>query len=152
MFWFGGKWWWIKRSVVVLDGKVLCDRPIHVRSTKVRVIGMWRPVKGVTIKQENAGLFLFPFAHNLDMEATLKGGPWTFNSHLLILERVKVGVKIKNIPLFHIDFMVQVHNLPAGWLLEKVGRATENFIGSFVEYDKNNNSSLWWNYMQLWKD
>lgn len=66
-----------------------------MRSMKVRVTDMWRSVKGAIIKQAREGLFLFYFTRNHDMEATLKGGPWTFDSHLLILERVKLGVQIE---------------------------------------------------------
>lgn len=109
---------------------------------KVRVVDIWRSVKGITIKQAKVRLFLFQFAHALDMETTMKGGPWTFDNHLLIIERVKLGLQIKNIILFHVDFWVQVHNLLAGLMLEKVGKAMENFIRSFMEYEKNNNSSF----------
>lgn len=126
-----------------LVGKFLCNRPIHVRSIKIKVVDMWRQVKGVTIKQTKEGLFLFYYAHNLDMEATLKGEPWMFDSHLLILERVKLGVQIDNISLFNVEFWVQIHNLPDGMMAEKVGKAMAYFIGSFVEYDKNNNSNFW---------
>jgi 14-3-3 protein epsilon len=132
-----------------LVGRFLGDRPIHVKSMKVRIADLWRSVKGVTIKQAKEGLFLFQFAHALDMEAALKGGPWTFDNHLLIMERVQLGVQIENIPLFHVDFWVQVHNLPAGLMLEKVGRKLANYIGAFVEYDKNNNTSFWRQYMRL---
>src|SRR4051812_20108425 len=121
-----------------LVGRFLCDKPIHVMSMKKRVADMWRPVKGVIIKKALEGLFLFQFSHKLDMEAALKGGPWTFGSHLLIIERVQIGIQIENIPLFHVDFWVQIHNLPAGLMLEKVGKAIANYIGLFVEYDKNN--------------
>lgn len=34
-------------------------------------------------------------------------------------------------------------------MLEKVGKAMENFIRMFVDYDKNNNSSFWHQYMRL---
>lgn len=83
------------------------------------------------------------------MEAAKKGGMWTFGNHLLIIERVKLGVQIKNIMLFHVDLWVQVHDLLAGLMLEKVGKVMANFIGPFVKYDKNNNSSFWRKYMCL---
>lgn len=82
------------------------------------------------------------------MEAASKGGPWTFDSHLLIMERVQLGMQIENIPLNQVEFWVQVHHLPAGLMLEKVGKAMGNFIGVFVEYDKNNNTSYWREYMR----
>ncbi|XP_058726793.1 uncharacterized protein At4g02000-like [Vicia villosa] len=132
-----------------LVGRFLCDKPIHVMSMKKRVADMWRPVKGVIIKQAMEGLFLFQFSHKLDMEAALRGGPWTFGSHLLIIEKVQIGVQIESIPLFHVEFWVQVHNIPAGLMLEKVGKTIANFIGTFVEYDKHNNSSFWRQYMRL---
>jgi hypothetical protein len=34
-------------------------------------------------------------------------------------------------------------------MAEKVGKKLANYIGSFVEYDKNNNTSIWRQYMRL---
>lgn len=68
-----------------LVGRFMCDRSIHVLSMKKRIADIWRPVKGVNIKEAKDGSFLFHFSHQLDMEAALQGGPWTFDSHLLIL-------------------------------------------------------------------
>ncbi|WJX56046.1 hypothetical protein P8452_41743 [Trifolium repens] len=132
-----------------LVGRFLGDRSIHVNSMKVTMADVWRPVKGVKIKEATPGLFLFQFAHALDMEAVLQGGPWSFNNQMLILERVRLGVQIENIPLYHVDFWVQVHNLPTGFMTERVGKTLANYIGSFVEYDKNNKGSFWREYMRI---
>lgn len=106
-------------------------------------------MKGVNIKVAKDGLYLFHFSHNLDMQSVLKGGTWTFDSHLLVLEKVQLGIQIENIPLFHVEFWVQIHNLPAGMMLEKIRRTMANFTGVLVEYDKNNNTSFWREYMRL---
>jgi 14-3-3 protein epsilon len=132
-----------------LVGRFLGDRSIHVNSMKVTMADIWRPVKGVKIKEATTGLFLFQFAHELDMEAVLQGGPWSFNNQMLIIERVQLGVQIENIPLYHVDFGVQVHNLPTGLMAERVGKTLANYIGSFVEYDKNNKGSFWREYMRI---
>jgi 14-3-3 protein epsilon len=116
---------------------------------KVTMADVWRPVKGVKIKEATTCLFLFQFAHSLDMEAVLQGGPWSFNNQILILERVRLGVQIENIPLHHVDFWVQVHNLPTGLMAERVGKTLANYIGSFLEYDKNNKGSFWREYMRI---
>jgi 14-3-3 protein epsilon len=132
-----------------LIGRFLCERPIHFKSMKVRMADLWRPVKGVTIKEARAGLFLFSFAHPLDMEAVLNGGPWTFDNNMLLLERVQLGMQIESIPLFYTDFWVQIHNLPAGLMKEMVGVKLGSYIGTFMEYDKNNNTSFWRQYMRV---
>ncbi|TYG77276.1 hypothetical protein ES288_D03G181400v1 [Gossypium darwinii] len=33
--------------------------------------------------------FLFQFFHYMDLERVLKGSPWTFNNHLLILYNLR---------------------------------------------------------------
>ncbi|MCI06737.1 hypothetical protein A2U01_0027797, partial [Trifolium medium] len=132
-----------------LMGRFLCEKPIHFKSMKIRMADLWRPVKGVTIKEAKPGLFLFHFAHQLDMEAVLNGGPWTFDNNMLIVERVQIGMQIDNIQLNYVDFWVQIHNLPTGLMKERVGKTLANYIGSFLEYDKKNNSSFWMQYMRV---
>ncbi|MCI57676.1 DUF4283 domain protein, partial [Trifolium medium] len=68
---------------------------------------------------------------------------------MLIVEKVQIGMQIEHIPLNHADFWVQIHNLPMGLMKEKVGKKLANYIGSFLEYDKNNNSSFWMQYMRV---
>jgi hypothetical protein len=116
---------------------------------KVRMADLWKPVKGVTIKEGPSGKFLFHFAHLLDMEAVLNGGPWSFDNNTLILERVQLGVQIEHIPLHFVNMRAQVHDLPTGLMKESVGLRLANYIGSFLEYDKNNNSSFWRQYMRI---
>ncbi|CAI8611183.1 unnamed protein product [Vicia faba] len=81
----------------------------------------------------------------MDMGAALQGGPWTFDSHLLIIEKLRIGMQIENIPLYHVDLWIQIQYLPTGMMMEKVGKTMENFIGAFMEYNKNNNTS----YMRI---
>ncbi|XP_058760512.1 uncharacterized protein At4g02000-like [Vicia villosa] len=130
-----------------LVGRFLCDRFIHVQAMKNKVADVWSPMRGV--KEAKYGLFLFQFSHKLDMDAMLQGRQWTFDSHLLIIEKVRIEMQIENIPLYHVDFWIQIHNLPAGMMMEKVGKTLANFIGAFVEYDKNNNTSYWREYMRI---
>jgi 14-3-3 protein epsilon len=116
---------------------------------KVRMADLWKPVKGVTIKEAPDGKFLFHFAHPIDMETVLNGGPWTFDNNMLILEQVQLGMQIERIPLFHVNMWVQVHNLPMGLMKETVGTKLANYIGVFMEYDKNNKTSFWRQFMRI---
>ncbi|MCI67217.1 hypothetical protein A2U01_0088475, partial [Trifolium medium] len=52
------------------------------------------------------------------MEGVLKGGPWTFDNNMLILEQVQLGMQIEQIPLNHAEFWEQIHNLPVGLMKE----------------------------------
>lgn len=133
-----------------LVGRFLTDRCIHSHIMKERMSEVWRPVKGVSIKDVSPGIFLFQFFHKLDMEKVLGGGPWTFDNHALVLERMKMRIPLQAISLNHVDFWVQVHNLPIGFMTELVGKLLGNYIGEFLDYDPSNNSCVWRTYMRIW--
>lgn len=132
-----------------LVGRFITDRSIRTNVMKARMSEVWRPVRGVSIKEESPGIFLFQFFHRLDMEKVLKGGPWTFDNHILALESMQMGVPLQAISLSHVDFWVQCHNLPVGFMSELVGKHLANYIGEFVDYDPSNNTSVWRAYMRL---
>ncbi|GAU47759.1 hypothetical protein TSUD_387180 [Trifolium subterraneum] len=129
-----------------LVGRFVHDRPIRFNSMNVCLADVWRPVK---VKEATQGLYLFKFFHPLDVEEVLKGGSWTFDSFTLIIDRLKIGVALQDIPIFHVNFWVQIHDVPIGMMLETVGKGLTNYIGEFVEYDKNNNTSFWRKYMRV---
>lgn len=74
------------------------------------------------------------------------GGLWTFDNHLLILGQIQVGDIPSQISLFHVNFWVQVHDVPARFMSPIVGQHLGNYIGEFVEYDENNNVGIWKSY------
>lgn len=132
-----------------LVGRFVTKRSIRTHIMKERLSEVWRPVKGVSIREATPGVFLFQFFHIMDLERVMKGGPWTFDNHLLVLGRMQVGVPLHDIPLFHTEFWVQAHNLPVGFMTEAVGKLLANYIGKFVGYDPTNNSCVWREYMRL---
>ncbi|GAU36575.1 hypothetical protein TSUD_362450 [Trifolium subterraneum] len=130
-------------------GRFIHDRPIKFNIMKARLADVWRPVKGMVVKEATQGLHLFQFFHPLDVEEVMKGGPWLFDNYTLVIDRMKVGVALHDIPLYRVNFWVQIHNVPVGMMLEKVGKGLANYIGEFVEYDKNNSTSFWRQYMRV---
>jgi hypothetical protein len=58
-------------------------------------------------------------------------------------------MQMEHISLNFVNMWVQVHDLPMGLMKEKVGTQLANYVGTFVEYDKNNNSSFWRQYMRI---
>lgn len=48
-----------------------------------------------------------------------------------------------------LNIWIQVHDLPAGFMSEAVGKQLGNFFGEFLLYDEKNNSSIWRECMRL---
>lgn len=87
-----------------LVGRFLTDRPIRTHIMKERMVSVWRPGRGVTIKEASPGVFLFQFFLEIDIQRVLKNGPWTFDKHLLILGVLEEGCAIEEIPLYTVPF------------------------------------------------
>lgn len=51
--------------------------------------------------------------------------------------------------LFKVEFWIQIHDLPVGYMTEFVGKQLDNFFGTFLQYDSKNNSSIWREFMCL---
>ncbi|XP_057802918.1 uncharacterized protein At4g02000-like [Salvia miltiorrhiza] len=132
-----------------LVGRFLTDQPINFNLMRSRLASIWRPGKGVFVKDIGQGRFIFQFFHEIDLLRVYDGGPWSFGNFSLILHRLKRGEFPLSVPLDILPFWVQIHNLPAGFLTEGVGRLLGNFIGSFLEYDSTNTSEIWRQYMRV---
>ncbi|XWS15361.1 hypothetical protein CRYUN_Cryun35bG0090100 [Craigia yunnanensis] len=132
-----------------LVGHFLTDRPINFAAMKNTLASIWRPMKRVCIKDLSLLLFLFQLFNELDFERVIKRGPWTFNQHLLITSRLKIGDNPSQVPLDLAASWIQLHEVPYGFKSEKVEKDIGNYLGLFIESDPNNFGGIWRNYMRI---
>ncbi|CAH9104021.1 unnamed protein product [Cuscuta europaea] len=124
-------------------GVLLTDRKVRFTAIKEMVSSLWRPGKGLSIKEVGEKRYLFTFYHRLDMNRVLDGGPWQFEKKLLLLNEVKPDDIPHKIVLNEADFWVQVHNVPYSLVNLGTTRKVGNFIGKFMKYADNQNSEKW---------
>ena len=132
-----------------LAGRFLIDRVINSQAMKDALSKIWRPVKGVFIRDINPNLFLFKFFHELDMERVIKGGPWTFDRHLFLMKPLTTADEPTTVKLNHTELWVQVFDMPIGLQSERVLRDVGNFTGVFVESDPRNLDGNWKTYILI---
>lgn len=137
------------RFDLCLVGRFLTEKNINVRAMRTKLADLWKPAMGVNIRDLKPGIFLFQFYHKDDMNWVLNNGPWTFDNACLVLNTVKTGEDPVNVMLNEIEFWIQIHGLPVGYMTEVVGKQLGNFFGTFVQYDAKNNSSIWREYMRI---
>ncbi|MBA0686829.1 hypothetical protein Goari_014406, partial [Gossypium aridum] len=63
----------------------------------------------------------------------IKGTPWFFNRHLILLQRLEKGEWSLQVPLYFTEFWVQIHYLSRGFMSEGMARQLGDFIGKFME-------------------
>ncbi|XP_045807554.1 uncharacterized protein LOC123904150 [Trifolium pratense] len=132
-----------------LVGRFLTNRPIRVNMMMGKMGDIWQPGRGMDVEEAYPGLFVFRFFHQLDVQHILKQGPWSFDNHTLVLNILSDDVDPRDVPLFNVPFWIQIHNLPSGFMSQKVGKNVGDYIGEFLEYDEKNDSLSWRKYMRI---
>lgn len=114
-----------------------------------KMADVWKPTMGINIKEIDPGIFLFQFYHREDMLLIVNGGPWSFDNAMLVVSKISPGMKPLNVPLWHLEIWIQIHDLPTGFMSEAVGKQLGDFFGDFLMYDVKNNASIWMEYMRI---
>ncbi|MBA0840667.1 hypothetical protein Goarm_003234 [Gossypium armourianum] len=91
---------------------------------------VWHPIGGVSILDLGVRFYL-----EVDVESIEQNGPWSFNSHILLLHRLREGEIPMGVELNWVAFWVLVHDIPHGFMSENVAKQLGNFIGTFLDYD-----------------
>ncbi|XP_062080236.1 uncharacterized protein At4g02000-like [Humulus lupulus] len=94
-------------------------------------------------------MYLFQFFHEIDITRVMEGTPWTFNIALVILERLKEGENPRGVPLNSMEIWVQVYNLRAGFMSDRVLKACGDFIGQFMASCSKNYTGVWREYLRV---
>lgn len=132
-----------------LVDRFLVEGIVDFSAMKQTLAAIWRPGKGVFIKEIDINLYLFQFYHELDIKRVIDGSPRSFNRKSLVIARMKTWDIPRAIKLNSIDLWVQIHELRAGFMTEKVVKEVGNYIGSFVESCPSNFRGVWREYLRV---
>ncbi|KAF4367881.1 hypothetical protein G4B88_021734 [Cannabis sativa] len=135
-----------------LVGRFLNAGVIDVQAMQHIMAFLWKPGKGLYVKELEQNRFLFQFYHELDIKRVIGGSPWTFERKQLIFERLKVGDNLRSIILNRLDLWVQIHDLQHGFRTERTrntGRSSRRQPGGTVveqklgpEFEENNEYNI----------
>lgn len=74
-----------------LVGRFLTDYPIDFRVMQHKMASLWKPGRGVYVKELKHNIFIFQFYHEVDIKRVIDDSPWTFGRLQLVFERLKPG-------------------------------------------------------------
>lgn len=132
-----------------LVGRLLSERPADFEAVRNVMATLWRPGKGMFVKELDVNMYLFQFFHEVDIHRALEGSPWTFNKIPLVIERLKQGENPRTLTLNTMEIWVQVYDLKVGFMSEKVLKAVGGFIGQFVLSCPKNFTGIWRDYLRV---
>ena len=84
---------------------------------------LWRTTNGFRIKNQGNNIVLFMFDNLLDVDKILKSQPWSFDKHLIVMQRYTGDTPVQELEFKKIPFWVQVHDIPTSSQIRKVAKS-----------------------------
>lgn len=144
-----------EQSLVGFDAKLcvvacfLSEGQVDFPAMQQNMAALWKPGKGVYIKDLEPNLFLFQFFHEVDVKRVMEGCPWSFNRRALVMRRLQEGENPRSVDLNTMDLWVQVYDLKVGFMSEKIITEVGNSIGKFVASYLSNFTGVWREYFRI---
>ena len=107
-----------------LVGRFLTERFIRLNEMSQVMAANWRPGMGISIQDIYPQRFLFQFGHEADIRRIQESGPWTYDNHPLIFERVAQGDNLDKVDLNELAMWIQLHDTICRILLRERLEAT----------------------------
>lgn len=124
-------------------GRFINEGRIDFEAMQHTLALLWKPGKGVYMKELDSNLYLFQFYHELDVKRVMEGCPWSFNRKALVMSRLKEGQNPRCVELNSMDLWVQVYDLKVGFMSEVVLRGIGNYVGTYIQSCSTNFAGVW---------
>ncbi|KAL2928887.1 UDP-N-acetylmuramoyl-L-alanyl-D-glutamate--LD-lysine ligase, partial [Bienertia sinuspersici] len=120
-----------------LVGTLLTDTPYNPEAFKNTMRSLWKPSRGLVVREIENNIFVFQFFSKADREKVLDQGPWSFDDRLLLLKEDKKGDHPTEMKFNITRFWVKAYQIPVDRRKKLMAMAIANRMGVFVDFDGN---------------
>ena len=85
--------------------------------------------QGYRIRNQGNNTILFVFESLEEVDKILKSQTWSFDKHLMVMQRYSGDVPVQEISFTKTPFWVQVHDIPVSFLTRKVAEKLCEMVG-----------------------
>jgi len=136
-------------SNLCLVGRVLVNKPVHLATLESRLGPIWEPKYQMTLIPMEDNKFMVQLYSQADLNRILDRSPWILDNNMIILQKVAIGENPMTLPMTTTEIWVQVHQLPFGFMDDKVGALVGSHIGTMIKFDEENNYGPWRRFMRI---
>ena len=109
------------------------SRLINKVAAKNTIRRAWGLNESMQILEVGLNLFQLKFQSEFDLDRILRGGPWSFDNQLLLLQRWKKGMNVGNIRLELASLWIQIWDAPFDMVSARVAREVGSRLGEVEE-------------------
>ena len=105
-----------RKGEFVIAAKFLTSRFLQMEAVARTFKQIWRFNNGFRIRNQGNNIVLFVFDNLADVEKILNSQPWSFDKHLIIMQRYANDGPVNELSFNKVPFWVQVHDIPCSFL------------------------------------
>ena len=114
----------------VLAAKFLTKRALNIDAIAKTFTPLWRSKNVFKIKKEGDHIIPFTFDNRKEIDQILEAKPWSFDKHLMVLQRYDRETDVLDMQFHQITFWVQVHDIQIQFRTRKVVEKICGAIGT----------------------
>ncbi|XP_023904239.1 uncharacterized protein LOC112015993 [Quercus suber] len=118
---------------LIVATKFLTKRALNIETIVKTFTPLWRTKNGFNVKREGDHIVLFTFDDKSEMEKILTIELWSFNKHLVVLQRYDRETNLTDMEFNKVTFWVQVHDIPIRFRNKRVAARICSSIGTVNE-------------------
>ncbi|XP_030964759.1 uncharacterized protein LOC115986035 [Quercus lobata] len=116
-FWIGDE---MGSNEFIFASKFYTKRVLNTEAIARNFTHLWRLRNGFKIKDVGDHIVLFIFDSKLEADRVVDSQPWSFDKHLLAIQRYEKQMPIRELCFDHIPFWVQVYDIPIKFINRSV--------------------------------
>ena len=132
----------------VLAAKFLTKRNVNIDAVAKTFRPLWRTRNDFCIRDASDNHLLFTFELESDLEKVLLGEPWSFDQHLVVLQKYDGTSPMEQVDFSKSSFWIQIHNLPLTCLSPDVAMEIGESLGD-VNKSVNVSDMVGGNFMRI---
>jgi hypothetical protein len=126
-----------------LVGKIWTEKSVNKEAFWTVLIGIWRIVGDVKIKELQDNLWLFKFYDVLNKNRIMEGRLWSFDQQILVLNDFNGRTPPSQLDFSHSLIWVQVHDMLLLCMNKAVGTKIRDSLGQLMDVDVVGDGARW---------
>ena len=120
----------------IIVAKFFTRRALNMEAIVSTFKPLWRSKNGFKVKNMGNHIILFIFDNKLEVDTILENEPWSFDKHLMALQRYDKDMPVEELQFNLTTFWVQVHDIPVRFMNQKVADGICSYVGTVIKKSK----------------